>query len=113
MKRVIYPPALKPGDTVGVTAPSTGIGLDLEERLQFCIKTVRNFGFNVRLGNCLRGSGIVSASAPARATELTQMLADDDIAIIVPPWGGELLINILPLLDFAALGKLKPKWMVG
>ncbi len=113
MRNIVYPSSLKPGGIVGVTSPSSGISPDLEERLQFCIDYVRSFGYEVRLGDCLFSTGIVSASAQARADELTRMLLDDDIAIIVPPWGGELLINILPLLDFAALAKAKPKWIVG
>ena len=113
MKSIVYPSSLKPGGIVGVTAPSSGIAPDLEERLQFCIDYARGFGYDVRLGDCLRSTGIVSASAQARAAELTRMLLDDDIAIIVPPWGGELLINILPLLDFAVLAMAKPKWLVG
>jgi muramoyltetrapeptide carboxypeptidase LdcA involved in peptidoglycan recycling len=113
MKHIRYPSSLKPGEAVGVTAPSSGVAPDLEARLQFCVEAVRGFGYAVRLGECLRSDGIVSASAQARARELTAMLLDDDIAIVVPPWGGELLINLLPLLDFDALAKAKPKWIAG
>jgi muramoyltetrapeptide carboxypeptidase LdcA involved in peptidoglycan recycling len=113
MKHIRYPSSLKPGEIVGVTAPSTGVAPDLEPRLQFCIEVVRGFGYEVRLGECLRSDGIVSASAQARADELTTMLLDDEVAIVVPPWGGELLINMLPLLDFARLAQAKPKWIAG
>ena len=34
----------------------------------------------------------------------------DDIDAIIPPWGGELLIEILPLLDFQKMKEAKPKW---
>jgi muramoyltetrapeptide carboxypeptidase LdcA involved in peptidoglycan recycling len=113
MKHIRYPSSLKPGEVVGVTAPSSGVAPDLEARLQFCIETVRGFGYDVRLGECLRSDDIVSASPQARAAELTAMLLDDDIAIVVPPWGGELLINMLPLLDFGALARARPKWIAG
>ncbi len=113
MRNIVYPSSLKPGGIVGITAPSTGISSDLAERLQVCIDYVRRFGYDVRLGDCLFSDSIVSASAQARADELTRMWLDDDIAIIVPPWGGELLINILPWLDFTALAQAKPKWIVG
>ena len=113
MKSICYPYSLKPGDVVGVTAPSSGIAPDLEARLQFCVEAVRGFGFDVRLGECLRSDHIVSASAHARAAELTHMLLDNSISAVVPPWGGELLINILPLLDFELLAQAKPKWLVG
>jgi muramoyltetrapeptide carboxypeptidase LdcA involved in peptidoglycan recycling len=41
------------------------------------------------------------------------MLLDDTLQAIVPPWGGELLIDILPLLDFDALKHAMPKWIIG
>ena len=31
----------------------------------------------------------------------------------MPPWGGELAIDLLPLLDFAAIGDAEPTWLVG
>lgn len=110
---IVYPNAIKPGATIGVTAPSSGISAALEQRLQFCIERVRAAGYKVKEGNCLRSEGIVSASASQRAQELTEMLSDPDINAIVPPWGGELLIDILDKLDFELLAKLPPKWIVG
>lgn len=38
---------------------------------------------------------------------------DDDIDAIAPPWGGELAIELLPLLDWPALARAKPKWLFG
>jgi muramoyltetrapeptide carboxypeptidase LdcA involved in peptidoglycan recycling len=56
---------------------------------------------------------MVSAPAAARAEELTAMLRDDSIQAVIPPWGGELLIDILPLLDFHRLTTARPKWVLG
>lgn len=33
--------------------------------------------------------------------------------ILVPPWGGETAIELLPLLDWAAISAAEPTWMVG
>ena len=38
------------------------------------------------------------------------MIEDKNIDIIIPPWGGELLIEILEYLDFT---KWKAKWVLG
>lgn len=38
------------------------------------------------------------------------MMQDENIQMIFPPWGGELLIEILDFVDFDAL---QPKWIVG
>ena len=111
---VSYPRPLRPGDTIGITAPSAGVTNDLRPRLQFCLEKLEELGYKYRLGKCLLSDKIVSASAQARANELMQMLLDDSLAAVIPPWGGELLIDILPLLDFRKLARYrKPKWIVG
>ncbi len=112
-RRVVYPRPLRPGDTIGITSPSAGIGPSLEPRLQFCLKKLRDLGYAIREGRCLRSEKIVSAPASVRAKELRDMLLDPSIAAIMPPWGGELLIDILPLLDFDMLARATPKWIVG
>jgi len=108
-----YPRPLRPGDTIGVTAPSAGVGPELEPRLELCLAFLRSQGYRVRVGECLRSDAIVSAPAAARAAELTAMLLDDEVAAVMPPWGGELLVDILPLLDFTRLAKATPTWFIG
>lgn len=111
--RILYPRPLRMGDTIGITAPSAGTGPGLEPRLQFCLETLRKLGYRVRLGKCLRSDKIVSAPARVRAQELQSMLTDDSIDAVMPPWGGELLVDILPLLDFDLLARARPKWIIG
>lgn len=108
-----YPAPLLPGDRIGVTAPSSGVPDDLRPRLDFCIQHLRGRGYDVVLGDCLDGAGIVSAPARERAAELTAMLTDPTIAAVVPPWGGELAVEVLPHLDFDALHAAAPTWLVG
>jgi muramoyltetrapeptide carboxypeptidase LdcA involved in peptidoglycan recycling len=107
-----YPRPLRPGDTVGVTAPSSGVPARLEGRLDFAVERLRAAGYPVRLGEALRSEGIVSAPAPVRAAELTAMLTDPAVRAVVPPWGGELAIDLLGRLDWEALGA-DPTWLVG
>jgi muramoyltetrapeptide carboxypeptidase len=75
---------------------------------------LRTQGFLVEEGRCLR-SQTQDASAPAdvRAAELMHFLLRDDIDAIFPPWGGELAIELLHPLDWAALSNAKPKWLIG
>jgi muramoyltetrapeptide carboxypeptidase len=108
-----YPPPLQRGDAIGITAPSAGVGSELEARLQFCLSSLRRMSFDVREGQCLRSDSIISAPVAQRAHELMSMLLDDTLQAIMPPWGGELLIDILPLLDFDALKHAMPKWIIG
>jgi muramoyltetrapeptide carboxypeptidase LdcA involved in peptidoglycan recycling len=74
---------------------------------------VRSRGFEVRTGDCLFGDGLTVAPPAARAAELTSMLLDPDVHAVVPPWGGELLIELLPHLDFDALAQATPTWFAG
>jgi muramoyltetrapeptide carboxypeptidase LdcA involved in peptidoglycan recycling len=56
---------------------------------------------------------VTSAPAPQRAAEFTSMLLDPSIRAIVPPWGGELAIDLLPLIDFESLTNVEPTWVLG
>lgn len=109
-----YPAPLKKGSTIAITAFSTGIAKEHEARYQYVLAYFKSQGFNVVEGECLRGQQ-KHASAPAqqRADELMSFLLNDDNDAIVPPWGGELAMELLPLLDFDALTKAKPKWVLG
>jgi muramoyltetrapeptide carboxypeptidase len=108
-----YPPPLRPGDRIAVTSPSAGVSTQMLPRLEFCIRHLRDLGYEVIVGECMEGAGVTSASAAARAAELTAMLVDPAIRAVVPPWGGELAIDLLPLLDFEAISSAEPTWLVG
>jgi len=82
-----YPAPLQPGDRIGVTAPSSGVPVALRGRLNVAVEQLRDRGYDVVVGRCIDGAGIVSAPAPKRADELGRMLADPDIGAVVPPWG--------------------------
>jgi muramoyltetrapeptide carboxypeptidase LdcA involved in peptidoglycan recycling len=108
-----YPRPLRPGDRVGVTAPSSGVAEVVRERLYVAVDDVRARGYDVVVGRCLNGSGHVSAPAVDRAEELMSMLTDPAIRAVVPPWGGETAIDLLPLLDWDRLRDAEPTWLVG
>jgi muramoyltetrapeptide carboxypeptidase LdcA involved in peptidoglycan recycling len=110
---IVYPAPLRPGDTIGVTSPSAGVGPALKPRLQFSIQALTKLGYRVREGKYLVSDVMVSAPARDRADELQVMLLDDSVNAILPPWGGELLIDILPLLDWDTLTGARPKWIIG
>ncbi|MEU9864617.1 S66 peptidase family protein [Streptomyces sp. NPDC047971] len=110
---VRYPRPLRPGDRIGVTSPSSGVSKELGKRLDAAIRHVEARGYEVVVGACMDGTGHVSASAAARAAELTEMLTDPGIRAVVPPWGGETAIDLLPLLDWGRLRDAEPTWLVG
>lgn len=108
-----YPRPLVPGDRIGVTAPSSGVPADLLPRLRFCVEHLQGQGYDVVVGECMSGEGVVSAPARERAEELTAMLVDPTIAAVVPPWGGELAVEVLPHLDWSGIAASDPTWLVG
>ncbi|MFJ9378685.1 S66 peptidase family protein [Streptomyces sp. NPDC101455] len=110
---VRYPRPLRPGDRVGVTSPSSGVPDVLRKRLDVAIRAVEARRYEVVVGRCMDGTGHVSAPAGERAAELMDMLTDPAIRAVVPPWGGETAIDLVPLLDFERIGRAEPTWVVG
>jgi len=108
-----FPSPLRPGSRIGVTSPSSGVAAALQPRLDYAIQLVRDLGYEVMVGRCMDGAAHVSAPAADRAAELMSMLTDPSIRVVIPPWGGETAIDLLPLLDFAALAAAEPTWLVG
>jgi muramoyltetrapeptide carboxypeptidase len=108
-----FPRPLRPGDRIGVTSPSAGASGAAAARVEFSVEWLRGRGYEVVVGECMDGTGLTSAPAGARAAELTRMLADPDIACVVPPWGGETAIDLVDLLDWDLLAAAEPTWLVG
>lgn len=108
-----YPAPLRPGARIGVTAPSAGAAGLGAQRVDFAVEWLREQGYDVVGGECLYGDGITSAPAVDRAAELTAMLCDPDIDVVLPPWGGETAVDVVDLLDWDALAKAAPTWVVG
>lgn len=108
-----FPAPLKSKSKIAVTAPSSGVPARMHRRLDSGIATLRSQGFEVLEGTCLRhNEKHVSASRKDRAQELMTLWSDPSVSMIFPPWGGELLIEILPLLDFKHFAH-NPKWILG
>ncbi|MBN4057782.1 LD-carboxypeptidase, partial [Pseudoalteromonas haloplanktis] len=110
MAKIQYPKPLAKGDSIAICAFSSGVDKAFHRRLDTVLSGLTAKGFTVIEGACLRQE---HNSAKQRAEELMQYLTDDSIAAIMPPWGGDLTMEILPLLDFNAISKARPKWLVG
>jgi muramoyltetrapeptide carboxypeptidase len=108
-----FPAPLERGDRVAVTSPSSGVPDALRGRLDFAVATLRRQGYEVVVGDCMDGKGIVSAPARERADELTAFLTEPSVRAVVPPWGGETAIDLVPLLDWEAIASAEPTWFVG
>ncbi|MBN7820969.1 S66 peptidase family protein [Bowmanella yangjiangensis] len=108
------PKPLKKGDTVAITAPSSGVPQAMHPRLDVVLAHLRNQGYHVIEGQCLRANHQhVSASKAHRTKELMDFLLDPQVDAILPPWGGEIGMDLLDALDYNQLATVRPKWLVG
>lgn len=108
-----FPRPLAPGDRIAVTSPSSGVGPELRPRLDVALRSLRDRGFEVVVGECMAADQVRSAPKEQRAAELVDFLCDPAVAAVVPPWGGELAIDVLDQLDWDRLAAAEPTWLVG
>jgi muramoyltetrapeptide carboxypeptidase len=110
----IAPPRLRPGDHIGVIAPS---GPPLRRPLEDGLRALST-AFRVKVAESAQHpsppaeSPFLAASDERRAAETNAMLADPDVRAIIMARGGYGLLRILPLLDVAAL-RADPKPIIG
>ena len=104
------PAALKPGDKVGVVAPSRKI---LPDELAPALQDLRTWGFVPVLGEHLYAVDRQFAGTDAqRAADLQQMIADPEIRAIFCARGGYGALRIVDRVDLRPLRR-DPKWIIG
>lgn len=104
-------PFLREGSTIGVTAPSSGVKEPLHELVKQAIGRLEAKGYRVVCGETVwTQEKAKSAPTPVRAAELNALLQDEEIGLIFPPWGGELLIEIVDRIEYV---RIQPKWILG
>lgn len=104
-------PILSERTKIGVTAPSSGIPESLHSMFRKACDRVEANGYEIICGRTVwTQEKAKSASAKTRANELNRFMQDDEVDLIIPPWGGELLVEILQHIDFDSF---KPKWILG
>ena len=112
---MLYPRNLVKGDCVGICAPSSGLLGDAQsKRMDNAINNIKALGYDViETASVRKDSKCVSADSETRAIEFMELYENPNVALILPPWGGEFLMDMLPYLDFSKLASLPPKWVCG
>lgn len=106
----IRPRALRPGDTLGIAAPS---GAFDPERLTRGVAELESLGFRVRVPDGIHErERFAAGSAERRLKELHALFADGEIAGIVCARGGAGASQLLPHLD-PHVATSHPKALVG
>ncbi len=109
------PPALRPGSTIGVFAPSMPAHVIFPERYQAGLAALRDLGFDVVEGPLTaskRREGYRTAPPAARAEELMALWLDPAVDGIISVIGGQNSSSLIPHLDFEAIS-LRPKVFCG
>jgi len=110
-----FPKLLQKGSTIGVCAPSSGVDDDLgHARMDNAHTKMRELGYkSIETPSVRNDAKFVSADAKTRAHEFMSLYENPDVAAIMPPWGGQFLMDMLPYLDFPRLTELPAKWICG
>lgn len=111
MKRPNY---LKENGTIYLVAPSYGCTTEpYFSRLLRAIKLFKKMDYNViQAKSCFNMVGALSNTKEIVAQEF-MMAYESDADIIMSVGGGELMVEVLPFIDFEKIKTLPPKWFVG
>ncbi len=97
----ILPPALKPGDTIGIVSPSWFGGDAFVPRARRGMAQLQRLGFRVKVAeHAFNNRGHVSDTAENRLADLHAMFADPEVAAILATIGGDHSCQLLPLIDW-------------
>jgi muramoyltetrapeptide carboxypeptidase len=106
----VKPPALRPGDTVGIVAPASNVN---REALEAGCEALRRAGYRpVYLESILEQDLYFAGSIERRARELEEMFSREDVRAIVCARGGYGANYLLPRIDIEKVRR-NPKIFVG
>ena len=106
----IKPPALQPGDTVGIVAPASNVN---PEQLEAGCAALRELGYKpFYFESILERDHYFAGSAVRRARELEEMFVRDEVRAIICARGGYGSNYLLDILDLKKI-KAHPKIFVG
>lgn len=108
---MIYPKFVKKGDTIGICAPSAGVGRKLDLHLN-SIDCFKKHGFKTKETASVRVNSNRSTTAKKRAKELDELVCDKKVNAVFAATGGDFMLEILPYINFENI-KNNVKWYSG
>lgn len=108
---MIFPGFPTEGDTIGICAPSAGVGHKIES-FDKSLDAIRQKGFLIGETACVRTDSDRSGTAEERGREFSQLMSDDDIKAVISASGGDYALEMLPYVDWEAVSS-HPKWVTG
>ncbi len=108
---MIYPKFLSENSTIGICAPSSGVGHKIES-FDKSLKVLRQQGWKVWETEHVRVDDLRGGNAKERASELMSLMSLDAVDAVMCASGGDFLCEILPYIDWDLLSE-NPKWLMG
>lgn len=108
---MIYPQFLKEGDTIGICAPSAGVGRKLDNYIR-SNEVLASKGYFVKETASVRKDNPCSASAKRRAKELDELVMDQEVKLVLAAAGGDFMLEMVPYVNFEHI-RQNPKWLCG
>ena len=105
------PPALLPGDTIGICTPSFPAHVAFRAKYLHGVAELTRLGFRVIEGSLTARAttqGARSGSPQDRAAEINELFANREVRAIITTIGGSNSSSLVPYLDFAAV-RANPK----
>ena len=110
--KIIKPPRLKMGDTIGLVTPASPI-FETQRTLIEAREKLHNLGFNTKIApNVIKKQGYLAGTAQERVDDLHGMFLDNEVKAIMAIRGGYGSAQMLPLLDYKLIAS-NPKILVG
>ncbi len=112
--QIIKPPTLKPGDTIGIIAPS-----DLLPETNFTksLAIVESWGLKVKIGKYVKEKFLdyMAGTIEQRQEDLRSMIYDPEVKAIWSIRGGYCCMDVLPVFDEKTAKYLRknPIWFIG
>ena len=108
---MIYPEFPEEGSTLGICAPSAGVGGKLES-FDLSLDMLREAGFEIFETDYVRSEDYPSAPAKTRGSEFNRLFNDSEISAVLCASGGDYVLEMLPYVDQEAVLR-DPKWFCG
>lgn len=104
------PPAIKPGDTIGIVSPASSIE---ESKLENGVRLLEERGYKIRIGkHAFEKDGFLAGPDEHRAADLHDAWFDPEVKAVICSRGGYGASRILPMLALDKMAK-SPKLFVG
>ena len=110
-----YPKFLKEKDCIGLLATSCGNNVNpYRIRAQVGIKKFIDYGYEIKRGHRVFANfNAVSAPHELRAKDFMSFYKNKKIDFLWSTGGGELMMGMLPFIDFEKIKSLPPKFFCG